>query len=277
MDVTKIRLQLQGELSTARQVPSGLKHLLRTAHKIYLQEGFISGLYAGFSAAILRQLTFSSMRHGVFSLMNSYYLDYFDKRMSGVEQVLGGAVIGATFAAITTPCDLVLVRMQADGHWPATQRRGYHHVFNGFHRVIKEETVGTLWRGTSATLARGVLITCSQLPSYHASKAYLLQSGIFSDNIITHILCSLISAVTASIISCPADVIKTRMMNMKSDGSSTYSGSWDCAGKISRIEGLGGFYKGLGATFARLGPHTLCMWIAQEQYLAFLRHNCSDN
>jgi solute carrier family 25 oxoglutarate transporter 11 len=273
MDVTKIRLQLTGELSAATRVPSGLSHVVRTAQSIRAQQGLVGGLYAGLSAAVLRQLSFSSMRHGLFSLLNSQYIEHFQRRMSAMEQVLGGAVIGAACAAATTPCDVVLVRMQADGHWPPGQRRGYRHAPDGFSRIVREEGAGTLWRGASATVTRGVLITCSQLPAYHTSKAYLLQSGLFTDNIITHVLCSLVSAATASVISCPADVIKTRLMNMKSDGNRTYSGAWDCARKLAVSEGLGGFYKGLGATFARLGPHTLCMWVMQEQYLAFLRRN----
>lgn len=271
MDVTKVRLQLQGELSSQRG-PSGLGHVVNTTKNIFLQGGVANGIYAGFSAAFLRQCTFSSLRHGCFGLLNSFYLDTFSRRMTLLEQVLGGAIIGSTCAAITNPCDVVLVRMQADGHWPVNLQRQYRNVFDGLHQIITHEGVRVLWRGVSATVTRGFLITSSQLPAYHSTKAYLLQSGVFTDTVPTHVLCSIVSAATASIISCPADVIKTRMMNMQNgDNALTYSSAWDCALKISKTEGAGGFYKGLGATFARLGPHTVLMWLFQEQYMSMLR------
>ncbi|CAM9188821.1 unnamed protein product [Ectocarpus fasciculatus] len=271
LDVTKIRLQLQGELSAFKSSQSGIREIIAVTASIYRQEGFATGTYAGFSAALLRQCTFSSMRHGFFAMLTSYYLTTFNHRMSMAEQITSGAIIGATCAAVTNPCDVVLVRMQADGHWTASLKRNYKHVFDGLNRVASEEGVVTLWKGASATMSRGFLVTCSQLPVYHAVKARLLQTHIFHDNIPTHIISSIASAATASLVSCPADVVKTRLMNMRTQGTATYSGALDCVAKILQTEGLGGLYKGLGATFARLGPHTILMWVCQEQYLSLLR------
>ena len=272
MDVTKIRMQLQGELSTKHFPSIGISHIYKNFRSIFVQEGISNGIYAGLSAAVLRQCTFSSMRHGFFGMANASYTEHFHKPMALFDQMMGGAIIGAACACITNPCDVVLVRMQADGHWAPALRRRYLHVFHGLSSIISDEGTITLWRGVSATVTRGILITCSQLPVYHSSKAHLIQTGYFSDDIKTHVLSSIASAAAASVISCPADVIKTRMMNMKtSSGGALYSGTWDCASKTLRAEGLGGFYKGLGATFARLGPHTVIMWIFQEQYLIMLR------
>ena len=273
MDVTKIRMQLHGELTSVRTTPYR-SHVYRVWHAvrgIYIQEGLKRGLYVGFSAALLRQLSFSSMRHGFFSVLNDQYAYHLNQKMSPLQQVLGGAIIGAFCAFITNPCDIVLVRMQSDGCWPCAQRRNYAHIFDGFRRVASEEGVATLWRGSSATLTRGFLVTCSQLPSYHTAKHYFLQSGLLADNMITHVICSIFSATVASIVSCPADVIKTRMMNMRNEGKTSYRNTLDCVLKTARVEGLHGFYKGLGATILRLGPHTVLMWICQEQYLLLLR------
>lgn len=278
MDVTKVRLQLQGELSAKRQ-PVGFRNIFRTLMLIYKHEGVMRGIYSGLSAAVARQLVFSSLRHGTFKWTMSLYADR--ATLTGIDaimplplQVVVGAAIGAFAAAIANPFDVVLIRMQADGHWPPEHRRRYHNVFDGIFRICNEEGVSSLYRGCNATVTRGILVTCSQLPSYHRAKELLLQYGLFSDpgDSRLHFISSIISAGTASIMTSPVDVIKTRLMNMKrTEISPQYSGMTDCCVQIWRTEGPRGFFKGLGATFARLAPHTICMWLAQEQYLNLFR------
>jgi hypothetical protein len=278
MDVAKVRLQLKGELSSVPQ-QTGIRNIFLTLKTIYQREGFVKGIYTGLSAAILRQLTFSSLRHGTFGLIHSSWLNEYQLPMPLGIQIVTGACVGAVCALIANPCDVVLIRMQADGHWPLSQQRQYRHVFDGFSSIIHSEGVSCLWRGCYATVIRGILITCSQLPSYHTSKYYLLRSGYFDEPTLTpstsaslmpHFLSSIISAIVASLVTCPADVIKTRLMNMKQE-SILYDGVIDCFRRIYRTEGVRGFYKGLGATIGRLGPHTIILWQVQEMILRLLR------
>lgn len=45
-----------------------------------------------------------------------------------------------------------------------------------------------------------------------------------------------------------------------------YRGFLDCFAQISSKEGLLGLYKGIGAVYLRLGPHTvlsLCFWLKE--------------
>jgi hypothetical protein len=280
MDVTKVRLQLQGELSATRQ-PVGFRNIFRTLVSIYTHEGVASGIYSGLSAAFARQLVFSSLRHGSFKWAMALYADQaeltrIDTVMPLPLQVLVGAGIGAMAAAVANPFDVVLIRMQADGHWPTEHRRQYRNVFDGIYRICKEEGASCLYRGCNATVARGILVTCSQLPSYHHAKQLLLSYGIFADptDVRLHFTSSIFSAGMASIVTSPVDVIKTRLMNMKRTATSTeYSGMIDCSVQLFRTEGPRGFFKGLGATFARLAPHTICMWLAQEQFLRLMRNH----
>lgn len=190
-------------------------------------------------------------------------------------KVLAGATIGGICAAIANPCDVILIRMQADGHWPVQHRRKYKNVFDGLIRVFQHEGCARLWRGCLPTVIRGVLITCSQLPAYHTAKYHLVHSLGFSDGTKVHIIASIISAGVASLITCPVDVIKTRMMNMQRTSSSVeYTSTTNCIVRTAQSEGLQGFYKGLGSTFARLGPHCVVLWVMQEQYLHYFKSLC---
>ena len=59
----------------------------------------------------------------------------------------------------------------------------------------------------------------------------------------------------------PVDVVTTRIYNQPVDATSrkgrTYSGIVDAVRKISRTEGLPGFYKGSSASLLRQAPHTV--------------------
>ena len=119
-------------------------------------------------------------------------------------------------------------------------------------------------------------MTSTQVPTYFATKSFLLSSlqplGLVADenDIKLHLLSSIASAVVAAVVTQPADVVKTRLMNMQpsaAGGVGEYASPVDCVVRVARTEGLGGFYKGLGATLARLLPHTMVLWTVQEQDL----------
>ena len=67
----------------------------------------------------------------------------------------------AVASFVGNPCDLALVRLQADTALPKDQRRNYRHVGDAFERIIREEGVFSLWKGTLPTMARSIVInTC---------------------------------------------------------------------------------------------------------------------
>lgn len=75
----------------------------------------------------------------------------------------------------------------------------------------------------------------------------------------------------------PFDVISTRLYNQPVDPKTgkglVYTGIFDCLVKMFRTEGFLGYYKGLSASFLRLGPHTvlsMLFWqLLRREYLQF--------
>lgn len=83
----------------------------------------------------------------------------------------------------------------------------------------------------------------------------------------------MLSGVAVVVFMTPADVVSTRLYNQTTDGSGKgrlYAGPADCLVKVLRAEGLLGLYKGIGANYLRVGPHsviTLSMWtFLREMY-----------
>lgn len=62
-------------------------------------------------------------------------------------------------------------------------------------RVCREEGVVKLFNGCSTATGRAILMTIGQLSFYDQIKQYLLNSGKFNDNLLTHFTASL-SAVS---------------------------------------------------------------------------------
>jgi solute carrier family 25 uncoupling protein 27 len=67
----------------------------------------------------------------------------------------------------------------------------------------------------------------------------------------------------SAVVSTPADVVKTRLMN-QDPGRPTYRGMAHCFAATLRGEGLRGLYAGFLPTWARLGPWQLCFWTSCE-------------
>ena len=76
--------------------------------------------------------------------------------LTGLEKVGSSLTAGFLGALVGNPSDLALVRFQSDGSLPPEQRRNYKHVFDAFSRIIKEEGLLTLWRGSGPTIVRGM-------------------------------------------------------------------------------------------------------------------------
>ena len=50
-------------------------------------------------------------------------------------------ICGSLPAFIANPCDVVLVRMQADASLPFEKRRNYKNVIHGIQQIIKQESI----------------------------------------------------------------------------------------------------------------------------------------
>ncbi|KAG2291543.1 hypothetical protein Bca52824_038212 [Brassica carinata] len=113
------------------------------------------------------------------------------------------------------PADVAMVRMQAEGRLPVVDRRNYKSVLDAITQMVRGEGVTLLWRGSSMTINRAMLVTASQLATYDSVKEMILEKGLMRDGLGTHVTSSFAAGFVASVASNPVDVIKTRVMNMK--------------------------------------------------------------
>jgi dicarboxylate transporter 10 len=279
-DLLKVRSQMLGEGERLRGEKGKLVRIFRN---IYSTAG-IFGFYRGLSAAILRQSVFSTSRFGIYEQLKTIFNN---ARMPGNtpgtgEKLLHSVFAGCVAATAACPFDLLNTRMQADARLPPHLRLNYGNAISGFIRVVKEEGFFSLWNGCAPNILRGTIVTTFQFVGYDASKSALLlygnnvinrigfnpspNSSVFrTDAFTTHLCASLVTSILVCFAACPADILRTRMMNAKagklatiSSGLSPSDGIVKFAHFIYKTEGLCAFYKGLLPYFMRAGPQVCC-------------------
>ncbi|KAJ8544056.1 hypothetical protein K7X08_025674 [Anisodus acutangulus] len=293
LDLIKVRMQLQGEspatvpnLRPALAFHSGATNIhipaptvapprvgpVAVGVKIIQQEG-VAALFSGVSATVLRQTLYSTTRMGLYDMLKQKWTDPDNGNMPLSRKILAGLIAGGIGAAVGNPADVAMVRMQADGRLPMAQRRNYKSVVDAITQMSKSEGVTSLWRGSSLTVNRAMLVTASQLASYDEFKEMILRKGLMKDGLGTHVTASFAAGFVAAVASNPVDVIKTRVMNMKVEPGMAppYNGALDCAMKTIKAEGPMALYKGFIPTISRQGPFTIVLFVTLEQVRKILK------
>eukprot|EP00735_Rhodelphis_limneticus_P010050 TRINITY_DN2910_c6_g1::TRINITY_DN2910_c6_g1_i20::g.3922::m.3922 TRINITY_DN2910_c6_g1::TRINITY_DN2910_c6_g1_i20::g.3922 ORF type:complete len:310 (+),score=43.09,sp/B0G143/UCPB_DICDI/45.16/6e-86,sp/B0G143/UCPB_DICDI/30.21/9e-10,Mito_carr/PF00153.22/2e-17,Mito_carr/PF00153.22/5.1e-23,Mito_carr/PF00153.22/2.4e-21,NifU/PF01106.12/4.4e+03,NifU/PF01106.12/0.28 TRINITY_DN2910_c6_g1_i20:544-1473(+) len=290
IDVIKVRLQLQGQMqgqvlsganSTAN--PSSNVHyrgFLRGSFQIAQAEG-VSGLYKGLTASLMREGTYSSLRIGLYEVFKPIFSRSEKGQESLLSKIASGACSGCIGAAMTTPTDLVKVRMQADLSKNKAQAK-YPSTLKAFAMIYQSGGMKALYQGTVPNTQRAAIISAAQLGSYDHIKQTVLRYEIASEGFTLHFICSMLAGLVTAIASSPVDVIKSRIMNQSRNTAAAavasspsgaasslagpqYANSLDCFVKILRYEGPLGLYKGFVPNYLRLGPHTIVTFVVYEQ------------
>ncbi|KAH6808118.1 dicarboxylate carrier 2 [Perilla frutescens var. hirtella] len=294
LDLIKVRMQLQGEaapppvqnLRPALAFPSSATASAQNIHiptpprvgpisvglRIIQQDG-AAALFSGVSATVLRQTLYSTTRMGLYDILKKKWTDPNTNNMPLTRKIVAGLIAGGVGAAVGNPADVAMVRMQADGRLPVAQRRNYKSVVDAISQMSKSEGVTSLWRGSSMTVNRAMLVTASQLASYDEFKEKILEKNLMKDGLGTHVTASFAAGFVAAVVSNPVDVIKTRVMNMKVEAgvAPPYAGAMDCAMKTIRAEGPMALYKGFIPTISRQGPFTIVLFVTLEQVRKLLK------
>jgi dicarboxylate transporter 10 len=226
----------------------------------------LSGLYRGLSASLLRQITYSTTRFGVYEELKQR-LTSPTSSPSFPTLVAIASASGFAGGLIGNPADVLNVRMQHDAALPAESRRNYKNAIDGLIRMTREEGVASLFRGVWPNSMRAVLMTASQLASYDLFKNALITHAGMHDNLTTHFSSSFLAGFVATTICSPVDVIKTRVMSAHGESKSMTKLLAD----VYRLEGVGWMFRGWVPSFIRLGPHTIATFLFLEQHKKFYR------
>ncbi|XP_046969691.1 mitochondrial 2-oxoglutarate/malate carrier protein-like [Vanessa cardui] len=188
------------------------------AQQLLRCKGF-KALYAGLSAGLLRQITNTTTRLGVYhGLYNLHYRKY-EKYPAIYEKIAIGITAGLAGAIAGHPSEVVLVRLMADGPLEpciyCSCPKRYRGAFHALHKICKEEGMRALFRGGSLTLGRSVLVSVGQIGSYSQVREKFREKKL-AKGLSLHIYTSFISSFLTAVFSLPIDLVKTKVNPRKS-------------------------------------------------------------
>ncbi|XP_018418921.1 PREDICTED: mitochondrial brown fat uncoupling protein 1 isoform X1 [Nanorana parkeri] len=260
LDTAKVRLQIQGESAVAG-VANGIRYkgVFGTISTIIKTEGPKS-LYNGLVAGLQRQMSFASIRIGLYDTVKLFYTNGKEKAGIG-SRILAGCTTGALAVTIAQPTDVVKVRFQAQANLKGTKKR-YSGTLNAYKTIAREEGMRGLWKGTFPNVTRNAIVNCTELVTYDLIKEALLNHKLLTDNLPCHFVSAFGAGFCTTVIASPVDVVKTRYMNSP---PGQYKSALNCALTMITKEGPTAFYKGFVPSFLRLGSWNVVMFVSYEQ------------
>ncbi|WWC86396.1 uncharacterized protein L201_001272 [Kwoniella dendrophila CBS 6074] len=148
LEITKIRLQMAGEITRAEggnAVPRGAIHIVK-------QLGLI-GLYKGAIACFWRDVPFSMIYFTSYAHLKKdvFHEGRRGKVLSFGELLTAAGIAGMPAAYLTTPADVIKTRLQTQAKAGQTVYKG---VADGFRKILQEEGVKALYKGGLARVIR---------------------------------------------------------------------------------------------------------------------------
>eukprot|EP00759_Apiculatamorpha_spiralis_P040212 PhF_6_TR38865/c0_g1_i1/m.58122 len=225
--------------------------------KIHAEEGY-NGFYKGWRASVLRELTYSGMRVGLYEPCKEALGSHDNRNTPLCVKIFAGIISGAIGASVCTPYDLMKVRFQAAATAEAYNKLGTPH--GELLRIFRSEGIRGLYRGVLPTTIRGALITCSQVPSYDHIKHTFLNHQWMSEGRPLHFLASIGAGAICVAVVNPTDVVKTRIMVSTGRPKGLLATGFE----VVQGEGVLSLYKGAFSAWLRLAPHTVVTFMTLE-------------
>jgi len=156
---------------------------------------------------------------------------------------VAGCIGGCAGVVVGHPLDTIKVKIQTQD----CKNPIYKGTWDCFRSILKTESVKGLFRGVTSPLGGVALVNAVVFGVYGNVQRQLGSS----DNLLSHFVAGGAAGFLQSFICSPMELAKTRLQVQKSN---QYKGTFDCLMKVSKVEGIRGFYKGLGITMGREIP-----------------------
>ncbi|KAJ3589790.1 hypothetical protein NHX12_010631 [Muraenolepis orangiensis] len=217
-------------------------------------------LYSGLVAGLQRQMSFASVRIGLYDSMKTFYTRGSDQASVAV-RLLAGCTTGAMAVVVAQPTDVVKVRFQAQVRVEGEGRR-YRGTMDAYRTIARDEGIRGLWKGCLPNITRNAIVNCAELVTYDIIKELILKHNLMTDNLPCHFSAAFAAGFCTTVVASPVDVVKTRFMNSE---AGRYDGAMRCALTMFRNEGPAAFYKGFVPSFLRMGSWNVVMFVSYEQ------------
>ncbi|KNB42661.1 mitoferrin-like protein [Blastocystis sp. subtype 4] len=178
--------------------------------------------------------------------------EYIKMRFGGI----GGALASMAHDAVMTPLDVLKQRMQLGL---------YARPIDALREVVRTEGVKALYSSYFTTILMNVPNAAVLVVTNDWMKSILNPSG--NQNFSAFLVSGLVAGALSGFVTCPLDVIKTRIQTQNGSGITTndvairkYTGFWQTLKLMVKEEGIRSLFMGVSTRIAQQAPAAALSW-----------------
>ncbi|KAF9972383.1 hypothetical protein BGZ65_009851, partial [Modicella reniformis] len=208
-----------------------------------------------------------------------------------LKHTIAGAGAGLVTSVLTCPLDVVKTRLQNQGVINSSKKsykgtagkfldskihRDFMVPLRTLTRIWTEEGIRGLYRGLGPTIFGYLPTWAIYFTAYDYYKELIArQTGHHQSNLFVYIVAAMSAGATSTTITNPLWVIKTRFMTQNEHTPYRYNNTLHAFTTIYKVEGLRGFYKGLGSSLMGI-THVALQFPLYEKLRQWLKSSDSD-
>ncbi|CAH1984679.1 unnamed protein product [Acanthoscelides obtectus] len=249
LDLVKTRLQNTSSTVISRH---GTVSMVSTLTNI-LQQEHITGLWRGMVPSLTRCVPGVGL---YFCFLDSIKSNYFQNRTpTALESVAMGVTARCLSSAALIPVTVVKTRVESGVY-------SYNGVLSALREIYRAEGVKGMTCGLLPTLFRDAPFSGLYLMFYTQTKTIIPQDLLNSPySSPVHFTCGITAGILASIVTQPADVLKTKMQLYPKK----FNGVWAVVVYVHNEHGVQGYFKGLLPRMLRRTLMAAMAWTVYEQ------------
>ncbi|KAL1954062.1 hypothetical protein VTO42DRAFT_1796 [Malbranchea cinnamomea] len=189
---------------------------------IFREEGFRRGLYSGVTPALLGSFPGTVIFFGMYEWSKRHMLDIGIN--PSIAYLTGGFVADLAASFIYVPSEVLKTRLQLQGRYNNPffhSGYNYRSTLDAFRTIIRTEGFGALYYGFKATLFRDLPFSALQFAFYEQEQKMAKQwAGSRDIGLPLEILTATTAGGMAGVLTCPLDVVKTRIQTQHNPDTS---------------------------------------------------------
>lgn len=250
LDLVKTRLQ-----NTPTTIVNG-RHgavSMLTIFSSIIQQEHIRGLWRGMTPSIARCVPGVGLYFSSLDYIKSHYLH--GRTPNALESIAMGFCARSMSGAILIPITVVKTRVESGVY-------GYNSMVSALKEIYRTEGIRGMTCGLVPTLFRDAPFSGLYLMFYTQTKQLVpkdLINSPYSSPI--HFTCGLTAGILASVVTQPADVLKTKMQLYPNK----FNGLWSVIVYVHNNYGVQGYFKGMVPRMLRRTLMAAMAWTVYEQ------------
>ena len=194
-------------------IPPKYTSMSATYTKIFRQEGFRRGLYSGITPALLGSFPGTIIFFGAYEYSKRHLIDF--GVAPSLAYLTSGFLADLTASVVYVPSEVLKTRLQLQGRYNNpffSSGYNYRSTLDAFRTIVRTEGFSALFHGYKATIFRDLPFSALQFAFYEQEQRWAKEwIGSRDIGFALEALTAASAGGLAGVITCPLDVVKTRI------------------------------------------------------------------